>query len=71
METHFRHLRHPMNTYYAVFSKHRGLNISLLIKCCLETNQTQTGPNKSKPGINVSKPVTHLLLAGGVKMLSL
>lgn len=40
---------------------------SLLIKPCLETNQTQTRPNKSKPSINVSELVTHLLLVLRVK----
>ncbi len=40
---------------------------SLLIKPCLETNQTQTRPNKSKLRINFSELVTYLLLVLGVK----
>ena len=41
------------------------------LSLCLETNQTQTRPNKSKPSINVSELVTYLLLVSWSKMLSL
>lgn len=64
-----RNALQSLSTLYVlhnVFQSNVGCT-SLLIKPCLETNQTQTRPNKSKQSINVSELVTYLLLVGKVK----